>query len=254
MFIIPARLASTRFKHKILADINGKPMFVQTALGAAKVGQVAVACDEPSVLEVAKSHGLQAVLTSRDHESGTDRICEAAEKLGLADDEIIINIQADEPFFEQENLRLFADFAARSLKQGAFMASCYKQTSHEEALNPNLVKVVLASNSNLTNLADGEAVQEALYFSRSLIPYPRSECETYFAHIGIYAYSVANLREFCALQTRFLENTEKLEQLRALAAGKKIAMMRLETQSIGIDTLEDLKTAQIKFGFSSNLL
>ncbi len=238
MFIIPARLASTRFKEKILADIGGVPMFVRTAQNVAKAGRVLVACDNESVLETANKFGIEAVLTSTSHESGTDRLNEAASRLALPDNELVINVQADEPFFEAENLAKFAAFAERAvLKEGAFMASCYKKVGASEAANANLVKVVTSVSGH------------ALYFSRSLLPFPRAACESFLAHIGIYAYSVANLREFCTLPSRELENVEKLEQLRALQSDKKIAMMEIQTQSIGIDTEEDLAEARRRFGF-----
>ncbi|MDV2489492.1 3-deoxy-manno-octulosonate cytidylyltransferase [Campylobacter sp. TJR-1] len=237
MIIIPARLASTRFEHKILRTIDGVPMFVKTAMNAKNADNVLIACDDEKVANIAKSYGLDAILTNVNHESGTDRINEAADKFNLKDNEIIINVQADEPFFEVENLIKFKNFASKSIASGSFMASCFKLVKKEDAQNPNLVKVVLDTNDN------------ALYFSRSLLPYPGNECEVFKAHIGIYAYSVVNLKEFCTLETKELENIEKLEQLRALQSGKKIKMMQIQTKSIGIDTKEDLKTAADKFGF-----
>jgi len=237
MIVIPARLASTRFKDKILCDIGGVPMFIATAQNAAKVGKVAIAVDDEKVQKIATDFGFPAVLTDKNHKSGTDRINETCQKLGLSDDEIIINVQADEPFFETENLRKFSEFATNSISNGAFMASCYKKISPSAANDANLVKVVLDANQN------------ALYFSRSLIPFPREKCEIYFGHIGIYAYSVKNLAQFCAFSDSFLENTEKLEQLRALENGKTIAMMEINTQSVGIDTKEDYERAKAKFGF-----
>lgn len=246
MIIIPARLASTRFERKILCDIGGMPMFVATAKNALKASDdVVVACDDESVLAIAKKHGIKAVMTSTEHESGSDRLNEACATLGLKDDEIVINIQADEPFFELENLVKFVDFARSSIKNGAFMASCFKGIDYSLASDPNLVKVVLDSSSN------------ALYFSRSLIPYARDEKERasreYFGHIGIYAYSVATLRAFCAFSDHGLENTEKLEQLRALSAGQKIAMLKIATSSMGIDTKDDYLRASKLYNFKAKL-
>lgn len=246
MIIIPARLASTRFKEKIICDIGGVPMFVATARNALNSGDdVVVACDDESVAQIAKKHGIKAVITSKEHESGSDRINEACASLGLRDDEIVINIQADEPFFELENLAKFIDFARSSIKNGAFMASCFKGIDFASASDPNIVKVVLDSSLH------------ALYFSRSLIPYARDEKERvsreYFGHIGIYAYSVATLRAFCAFGDKGLENTEKLEQLRALSAGKKIAMMKISTKSMGIDTKEDYERAAKIYGFETKI-
>ncbi len=235
MIIIPARLASTRFSNKILKEINGVPMFVATALRVSGVDDVAVAVDEPSVLDIAKAHGIKAVLTSKDHQSGTDRINEAAQILGLNESEIIINVQADEPFIEPENIAKFRAFCEQN-KEKAFMFSCYKKMDDEFADDKNLVKVV----------TDFEGY--ALYFSRSRIPFNRSECKSYKAHLGIYGYSVKSLKEFCGLLPSSLENTEKLEQLRALENGKKIAMLEVESQSIGIDSEEDYQRALAKFG------
>ena len=131
----------------------------------------------------------------------------------------------------------FKDFANAMIAQkGAFMASCYKYISPQAAEDPNLVKLVL-DNAGF-----------AIYFSRSLIPYPRAVCECYLGHIGIYAYSVRNLKRFCALPASALEDTEKLEQLRAISAGEKIAMLGIETESIGIDTPADYERALKEFG------
>ena len=214
MIIIPARLASTRFRHKILCDINGEPMCVYTAKNASRADEVVLAC-------------------------------EACQLLGLKDDEIIINIQADEPFFELENLLFFKDFAQHAIKNGAFMASAYKSVNFNLANDENLVKVVL------------DSAGFALYFSRSIIPFVRDskdrQTHEYFGHIGIYAYSVAGLREFCGFCEHGLENAEKLEQLRALSAGKKIAMLKIATNSVGIDTKQDYINASKKYNFKAIL-
>ena len=235
MIIIPARLASTRFKDKILAPIGGVPMFVATAKNVSQVDNVLVAVDDEKVYDIALKYGLKAVMTSQEHKSGTDRINEASQNAKLSDDEVLINVQADEPFFESENLVKFKDFATRAIQAGAFMASAYKIISQDDAKDPNLVKVVLDKD------------KFALYFSRSILPYPRSECDRYLGHIGIYAYSVRNLREFCGFGDSFLENTEKLEQLRALENGKKIAMCEIKTNSMGIDTQADYERALREF-------
>ncbi len=243
MIIIPARLASTRFKNKILADINGTPMFIKTAQNALKSGDgVLIACDDESVAKIAAKYGFKVVLTSLDHQSGTDRINEAAQKIGLKDDEVIINLQADEPFFEVENLVNFRNFANSVLKKSPsdsgdaecyFMASAYRVANINEAKSADLVKVVLANTTP----------RSALYFSRSLIPFLRGEACEIYAHIGLYAYTAVTLKEFINLPYSTLENSEKLEQLRALQAGKKIAMIEVNSRSIGIDTAEDLDRA-----------
>lgn len=239
MIVIPARLKSTRFKDKILADIGGVPMFIKTAQNAKKVDDVLIAVDNEDILNISLKYGFKTVLTSTSHNSGTDRINEAVLKMGLKDDEIIINLQGDEPFFETENLSKFKEFANIAItKKGYFMASAYKKISSNEANNPNLVKVIC------------DDFGDAIYFSRAKIPFQRDEntpFNDYKGHIGIYAYSVKSLGEFCSFNESILENTEKLEQLRALSNGKKIAMCELATESIGIDTKEDLELALKKF-------
>lgn len=236
MIIIPARLKSTRFAEKILCDINGVPMFVATAKRVSEVDSVYVAVDDEKVLEIAGKFGLKAVMTSTTHESGTDRINEACGILGLKDDDIIINVQADEPFIEAENLHAFKKFAHSCLDKDAFMASCFKKSDSKSCEDPNLVKVVT------------DTAGFALYFSRSKIPYERAEYQHFKAHLGIYAYSVRALREFCALKSSNLEKAEKLEQLRALENGHKIKMLEVKTQSIGIDSKEDYEKAMRLFG------
>ena len=231
MIIIPARLKSTRFAEKILCDIKGLPMFVATAKRVSEVDSVCVAVDDEKVLDIAQKYGLKAVMTSTAHESGTDRINEACQILGLEDDEIIINVQADEPFIEPQNLHAFKEFARSCLDKDAFMASCYKKSDSKSCDDANLVKVVTDANGF------------ALYFSRSKIPYERAPYEHFKAHLGIYAYSVRSLREFCALKGSNLEKAEKLEQLRALENGRKIKMLEVTTQSIGIDSKEDYEKA-----------
>lgn len=234
MIVIPARLASTRFHNKILQPVNGVPMFIATAKRVQNVDEILIAVDDEKVLEIAKKHGFKAVMTSKDHQSGTDRINEAVKILKLNEDEIIINVQADEPFIEPENIAKFKKFCQENKKK-AFMFSCYKIVDDENADDKNLVKTITDKNGF------------ALYFSRSRIPFNRSECKSYKAHLGIYGYSVKSLSEFCAFAPSFLENTEKLEQLRALENGKKILMLEVKSDSIGIDCQEDLQRALDKF-------
>jgi len=231
MIIIPARLKSTRFSEKILCKINGTPMFIATALQASKVDDVCIALDDEKTAQIAKDYGFKAVLTSSTHESGTDRINEACKLLGLNDDELIINVQADEPFIEEENLRKFKTFSQKHFKD-AFMMSCFKDISSIQAEDPNLVKLICDKNDF------------ALYFSRAKLPFQRERYSQNFkGHLGIYAYSVRSLREFCSFAPSSLEKAEKLEQLRALENGKKIKMLKISTQSMGIDTKEDYEKA-----------
>lgn len=233
MIIIPARLNSTRLPNKLLLPLGGIPMIIRTANIAKEIDSTIVACDDEMILEVCKKHHIECILTSKKHTSGTDRCAEAALKLRLSDDEVVINLQGDEPFLESsviENLKKSMNNAIYS--DSAFMASCYKVVDYNSANDPNLVKVVLDSNDF------------ALYFSRSKIPYNRDGLDvSYFGHIGIYAFSARSLREFCLFDRSPLEDIEKLEQLRALWYGKKILMIKVETDSIGIDTIEDYDNA-----------
>ena len=233
MIIIPARLASTRFPQKVLADIGGLPMVVRTAKRVAHLDRVVVAADDEQIISICKEHGVEAMLTSTTHKSGTDRINECANILNLADDEIVINVQADEPFIEsgvvealQKRLNLLQE-----QNEPFVMASCYNAINTEAALDPNLVKVVL------------DAAHNAIYFSRSPIPFNRSGEANYFGHIGIYGFDKKSLQEFCGLEDAPLEDIEKLEQLRAIYHQKKISMVKVASTGFGIDTEEDLKRA-----------
>ena len=229
MIIIPARLASTRFPNKILADIHGLPMVIATAKRVEKIDNVAIAADTKEVVNLAQSYGFQAILTSKEHQSGTDRINEAALKLKLPSDEIIINVQADEPFIEEEVVR---SVMKRAKQTNAMITSACKKIDLLHVKGPNLVKVLLDAN------------QHAIYFSRSPIPYDREGgFDGYFGHLGIYAFRQNALQTFCSLPYAPIEHIEKLEQLRALYHGYTIAMVEVQRQSFGIDTPEDLERA-----------
>ncbi|MDD6055493.1 MAG: 3-deoxy-manno-octulosonate cytidylyltransferase [Helicobacter sp.] len=236
MIIIPARLKSTRFPNKVLEKICGIPMVIRVANLAKEIDRVVVACDCSEILEVCKSHKIESVLTSQTHESGTDRIAECARILRVLDDEIIINLQGDEPFLELEVIEKLKNLMESYRQKNGilpFMGSCAKKITEEEAENPNLVKVILNKN------------QEAIYFSRSKIPYNRENAKgvEYYGHLGIYAFSGASLQEFCKLPQSMLENIEKLEQLRAIENAKTIVIAKVESRSVGIDTKEDLQRA-----------
>jgi len=233
MIIIPARLASTRFPQKVLADIGGLPMVVRTAKAVAHLDRVVVAADDEKIITICKEFGVEAMLTSTTHKSGTDRINECANILNLADDEIIVNVQADEPFIEPEVVELLMKKLQnlQSKNEPFIMGSCYNAINADAANDPNLVKVVLDSENN------------AIYFSRSLIPYNRSGRATYFGHIGIYGFSKKSLKEFCALSDAPIEDIEGLEQLRAIHHQKKITMLKVTSTGFGIDTKEDLARA-----------
>jgi 3-deoxy-manno-octulosonate cytidylyltransferase (CMP-KDO synthetase) len=230
MIVIPARIDSTRFPKKVLADVGGYPMVIATANRVKDVDKVLIATDSTEVIEVAQEYGYGAVLTDKDHKSGTDRVYEAVESSNLDDSDIVINVQADEPFIEREVVQNLYD-RTRELKDQAIMVSCYKTITKDDAKDPNLVKVILDINSN------------AIYFSRSKIPYNRAECKNYYGHLGLYGFTKRSLKEFCNLRESNLEEIEKLEQLRAIYHNKTIAMIEVNSQSFGIDTIDDLNKA-----------
>jgi 3-deoxy-manno-octulosonate cytidylyltransferase (CMP-KDO synthetase) len=233
MIIIPARLASTRFPQKVLADIGGIPMVVRTANRVKHLDRVVVAADDELIIATCKAHGIEAMLTSTTHKSGTDRINECAQILDVSDDELIINVQADEPFIEPEVVENLIIRLKRlqELEEPFIMGSCYNAINADAAKDPNLVKVIMDANHN------------AIYFSRSPIPFNRSGSAVYFGHIGIYGFSKKSLHDFCALDDAPIEDIEKLEQLRAVYHGKKITMVKVASTGFGIDTKEDLERA-----------
>ena len=227
MIIIPARIGSSRFPNKVLADIGGMPMVVRTAKAVEDIDDVVIATDSQEVVEMASKHDIKAVLTSTEHQSGTDRIYEAAQKLDLDEDEIVINVQGDEPFIESEVVQAIYDLTkANRENERIMMNSCYKTISNPEADDPNIVKVV----------TDNDDI--ALYFSRAKVPYPRDHhFDAYKGHLGNYGFTVRSQRNLCMLEPAPLEDIEKLEQLRANYHGFHIAMIEVNTESIGIDTM-----------------
>ena len=231
MIIIPARMDSSRFPNKVLVDINNYPMVIATANQVKDIDKVVIATDSEEVVKVANKYGYEAIMTSKEHKSGTDRINEAAQKLNIKDDEIVVNVQADEPFIEPEVVQKVYDRVkeAKDKNEDFMIVSCYKKIYNFHADDPNLVKVVLDVNQN------------AIYFSRSKIPYNRGEIENYFGHLGIYGFTKKSLNDFCSLPPAPIEDIEKLEQLRAIYHDKKILMVEVDTQSVGIDTKEDLQ-------------
>ncbi|OUR71419.1 3-deoxy-D-manno-octulosonate cytidylyltransferase [Arcobacter sp. 31_11_sub10_T18] len=240
MIIIPARLNSSRFENKILVDILGLPMVIKTAKQVSSLDDVTIATDSQIVIDLAREHNINAVLTSSEHQSGTDRINEAANILNLKDNDIVINVQGDEPFIEPEVVRAVIDRVKQASirNEDIMMVSCYKKISSELADDPNHVKVLLNSQNN------------AVYFSRSKIPYHRDHYEqsSYNGHLGIYGFTKNSLNNFCNLESSSIENIEKLEQLRAIDNEKKIAMVEVISKSFGIDTQEDLNNALKIFG------
>jgi len=231
MIIIPARLSSSRLPNKVLAEINNKPMIIWCSEVASKVDDVCIATDSKEVIKVCEKYGFKAVMTDKSHKSGSDRIKEAADILGLKDEDIVINMQGDEPFLEPEILEKVKN-ELLNLNQDFTMVSCYKEIDELAAEDPNIVKVILDKDSY------------AIYFSRSKIPYNRDNTpHTYFGHIGIYGFKKKSLDEFVKMKGH-LEHIEKLEQLRVIENGKKIKMIKVETKSFGIDTKEDLIKAR----------
>jgi len=208
-------------------------MVVRTAMTVQDIDNVVIATDSQEVIDIAAQHDIRAVMTSNTHQSGTDRIYEAAQKLKLSEDEIIINVQGDEPFIESEVVQTIYDLTKRNRSnEKVLMNSCYKRITNPEADDPNIVKVV----------TDTDDI--ALYFSRAKIPHPRDHhFDKYKGHLGIYGFTMKSLSQFCALSPAPLEEIEKLEQLRALYHGYEVAMVEVETESFGIDTPEDLEKA-----------
>jgi 3-deoxy-manno-octulosonate cytidylyltransferase (CMP-KDO synthetase) len=234
--VIPARWASTRFEGKVLAKINGKPM-IQHVWERSKqsrlLNDVIIACDDERVLKATNQFGARAVLTSKDHPSGSDRIAEAVADL---DADIVINIQGDEPLIHYSVI----DNLTKALvdDETCSMATVIKRIDNKEELeDPNIVKVVTDQEKN------------ALYFSRSVIPYDREgkgiQEAPYYKHLGIYAYRKEFLFIFKNLPNSPLEKAEQLEQLRALEAGFKIKTVVTDIETIGVDTPADLSRVEV---------
>lgn len=245
--VIPARLASTRLPAKVLRPVHGKPLiqWVWEAARAAQPSQVLIATDEEAVRRVCLGFGAQAVLTSPQHASGTDRIHEVAVAQGWPDDAVIVNLQGDEPLMPAALLQRVAQLLA-SDAAADWATVAVPIASREEWLNPNAVKVVC------------DAAGGALYFSRAPIPWPRQTTSgedqapaagLALRHVGLYAYRVGALRRYAALPPGRLERCEMLEQLRALEAGFRIRVA-IEPQAPppGVDTEADLVTVAALLG------
>jgi 3-deoxy-manno-octulosonate cytidylyltransferase (CMP-KDO synthetase) len=238
--LIPARLASTRLPDKPLADIAGIPMVVRVAQCAAhsQATRVVVAADDKRIVEACQSHGISAILTRTDHATGSDRLAEACDLLGLDQDDIVVNLQGDEPLMAPQLI----DAVARLLQDqptASMGTAAHEISSAQEFLNPNVVKVVLDAGSM------------ALYFSRAPILWKRDAYAAGISalsdplplrHIGIYSYRAGFLRRFPQLPVSPLETLEALEQLRALWHGHRIAVFVSRIQpGPGVDTPEDLE-------------
>lgn len=238
--IIPARYGSSRFPGKPLAMLGDKPMIQHVYERASSVlPEVAVATDDERIFNVVKAFGGVAVMTSTEHRSGTDRCLEAYEKLGT-DADVIINIQGDEPFIAKSQIEsVVACFDDDAVRIASLARPFDKSKGFEALFDSNLVKVVMDSDSN------------ALYFSRSIIPYVRNykweewlDHAQFFTHVGLYAYTAETLRHICGLPQSSLELSESLEQLRWLQSGYRIRMALTSEPNFGIDTPDDLAEAE----------
>ncbi|MGK6306384.1 3-deoxy-manno-octulosonate cytidylyltransferase [Variovorax sp. DT-64] len=246
--LIPARLASTRLPDKPLADIAGVPMVVRVAQRSrqSRAERVVVAADDARIVAACEAHGVEVLLTRTDHASGSDRLAEACVQLGLADDEIVVNVQGDEPLIDPSLI----DAVARTLAShpdAAMSTAAHAIDSLEDFLNPNVVKTVLDARGN------------ALYFSRAPIPWWRDgfakngptalpTSPSPLRHIGIYGYRAGFVRQFPDLPPAPVEATEALEQLRAQWHGYRIAVhVSTHAPGPGIDTPEDLARVRALF-------
>ena len=235
--VIPARWASSRFEGKVLADILGKPMLQyvwERAQGALLLDDIIIACDDERVAARARGFGAKAVMTSKDHPSGTDRIVEVINPLDV---KIVVNIQADEPLLHPSMI----DQVVRPLLEdrSISVSTLIKRIRDPQEINdPNVVKVVVDENDF------------ALYFSRAVIPYRAVNSEIaeplYYKHIGLYAYTKDFLFIYRNLAPSSLEKVEKLEQLRILEDGFKIKTTETKLDTIGVDTAEDLERVKRK--------
>jgi len=232
--VIPARYASTRLPGKPLRQINGKSMieWVYLAARQSTAVRVVVATDDQRIVEAVERFGGEACFTDRSHPTGTDRLLEVAQKCAWNDNQIVVNLQGDEPLMPATNMEQVAENLHES---GCDMATLHKSIDAKQAQNPNQVKLVVDHNGR------------ALYFSRSVIPHARDAIpSTYFGHIGIYAYRVGFVKTFSQTAPCLLEKTESLEQLRALWNGYCVhSELALVTPGPGVDTEEDLLRVEL---------
>ena len=233
--MIPARYGATRFPAKLMQDLCGKPVIVHTYQRVADTNlfdQVYVVTDDDRIENAIREVGGKVIRSQKEHNSGSDRLAEASKDLEV---DIIVNVQGDEPFTNKENLQKVIDIFVNDPQKNIAVASLMERITHpDDIANPNNVKVVV------------NKFNEALYFSRSVIPFPRDTNTKvpYYKHIGIYAYRKDALQQFTQLPPSLLEETEKLEQLRYLENGFKIRLAVTDIPTIGIDTPEDLEKAR----------
>ncbi|WP_300977632.1 3-deoxy-manno-octulosonate cytidylyltransferase [Flavobacterium sp.] len=239
--VIPARYASTRFPAKLMQDLGGKTVIRRTyeaAINTQLFDDVFVVTDSDLIYNEIVANGGKAIMSIKEHESGSDRIAEAVENLDV---DVVVNVQGDEPFINAEPLAKVIEIFKNDTNQQVDLASLMREITNEDEINnPNNVKVVVDQNGF------------ALYFSRSVIPYPReiNLGVRYMQHIGIYAFRKQALLDFYSLPMKSLEASEKLEQLRYLEFGKRIKMVETTHVGIGIDTVEDLEKARLLLGQS----
>jgi len=240
--VIPARLNSSRLPNKVLLDLKGKPVVqrvYEQCLKAKNIDEVYIATDSLEVQQSCEKFTNNIIMTKNTHESGTDRIAEAVENIKC---DVIINVQGDEPFIEPELIeKLASTFDEDDTKMASAM---HRITKVEELKNHNVVKVTVDNKNN------------ALYFSRSIIPHHRDEWDnllnhheiipeplSFYRHLGIYGYTKEFLLTYSKMEQSYLERLEKLEQLRVLENGYKINMIETDYNSIGIDTMNDYHRA-----------
>ena len=243
VIVIPARQASERLPGKMLRPIGGKPMiqWVWEAAQRAGAAEVVVATDDETIAETVRAFGGEAEMTRLDHTSGSDRIAECAERRGWSDDQLVVNLQGDEPEMPAEVLEQVADLL-RSAPEAAVASLYWPITDANEVRDPNAVKVVVSEQGR------------ALYFSRAVMPHPRGRESVEAAlaagipwrrHLGLYAYRLGALRDFTTWTPGVLEQTEKLEQLRFLENGREIRIEQACTHiPPGVDTEQDLERAR----------
>jgi len=234
LILIPARLAATRLPGKPLADIHGRPMIVHVAerAVASGLGRTAVATDSEEVLRAVRAHGFEAVMTSAEHQSGSDRIHEALTKLDPAGEvEFVVNVQGDLPTIDPAVIGAALEPLAEPEVQIATLG--VEIVREEEKTNPNVVKIVGSPT--------GDGRLRALYFTRATAPWGDGPL---YHHVGLYAYRREALERFVSLPPSPLERREKLEQLRALEAGMRIDARIVDTVPLGVDTPDELERAR----------
>lgn len=231
--VIPARYASSRFPGKALAEINGKPMIARVVEAVNKcslINELYVATDDVRIEKAVKKTAAEPVMTSANHQCGTDRIAEAAENIEA---DLIVNVQGDEPLIQAETIKKAVEpfFSEKEL----LMSTLKRKINADKADNPDIVKVISDQNDY------------ALYFSRSAVPFYREaerEAQQYYQHIGLYVYRKDFLVKYAAMDSTSLEEAESLEQLRALENGFKIKVIETDASLIGVDRREDIELVE----------